>query len=109
VTELVTTGVWRVQPGQEAVFTHEWTEFARWAASMPGATTLRLCRDTGDLLRFVSFAPWRDTESAHAWKGLPEFRERIARVLQYVDGFEPAELGVVTVVEAGAYAPAEGR
>jgi hypothetical protein len=71
---------------------------------MPGATTLRLCNDIGNPLRFLSFAAWREKESAHSWKSTPEFRERIVRVLQYVDVFEPAELDVVVVASAADHA-----
>jgi heme-degrading monooxygenase HmoA len=101
MSELVTTGVWRVRPGQEAEFVHEWTQFTRWASKMPGATTLRLACDNADPQRYVSFAPWTDADAAHAWKHSPEFRERIAQVLQYVEDFQPTELATVAVVEAG--------
>jgi hypothetical protein len=65
MSELVTAGTWLVNPAQEAEFVEEWTRFAPWAATMRGATTLRLGCDAGNPLRFVSFAPWRDAESAH--------------------------------------------
>jgi heme-degrading monooxygenase HmoA len=48
----------------------------------------------------VSFAPWSDADAAHAWKRSPEFRQRIAQVLQYVEDFQPTELSVVAVVDA---------
>jgi heme-degrading monooxygenase HmoA len=100
MTELVTTGVWRVRPGHEAEFIEEWTRFAQWASSMAGSTTLRLACDNADPQRYVSFAPWTDAESAHAWKLSPEFRERIAQILQHVQDFQPTELSVVAVVAA---------
>jgi hypothetical protein len=36
-----------------------------------------------------------------AWKGAPDFSERLARVLQHVDTFEPTELDLVATAEAG--------
>jgi heme-degrading monooxygenase HmoA len=102
MSELITTGVWRVQPGREAEFIQEWTRFAQWAATMTGATTLRLGCDLSDPQRHVSFAAWQDAQAAHAWKQSPEFREKIARVLQHVDAFEPSELSVVAAVQTTA-------
>lgn len=100
MSELVTTGVWRVRSGHEAEFIQEWTDFAQWAAQMPGADTLRLACDNADPQRYVSFAPWRDADAAHAWKQTPEFRQRIAQVLQYVQDFQPTELSVVAAFDA---------
>jgi hypothetical protein len=48
----------------------------------------------------VSFAPWSDADTARAWKQTPQFRERIAQVLQYAQDFQPTELSAVAVVEA---------
>jgi heme-degrading monooxygenase HmoA len=102
MTELVTTGTWRVNPTKEAAFVQAWAAFAEWASSMPGAVTLRLGRDVGAPLRFVSYGAWQDTDSVRAWKSAPQFRERIARVLQYVDDFQPAELDVVATAADGS-------
>jgi heme-degrading monooxygenase HmoA len=102
MSELVTSGVWQVRSGSESAFIEEWTRFTQWAAGMPGATTFRLACDGADPQRYVSFAAWTDAESAHAWKRSPEFRERIAQVLQHVQDFHPAELSVVATVDATA-------
>jgi monooxygenase len=104
MAELVTTGTWMVKPGQEVAFTEAWAAFAEWASSMPGARALRLGRDTGDPQRYVSYGPWADAVSVREWKGSPEFRARIGRVLQYVDDFRPAELDVVATAEDGTSA-----
>ena len=90
-----TTGVWKPKVGEEQEFVAAWTAFASWAGTMPGAGTLRLARDDGDARRYVSFGVWESGDAVRAWKGSPEFRERIARVLRHVEGFEPAELTVV--------------
>jgi heme-degrading monooxygenase HmoA len=104
MAELVTTGTWRVNPTKEADFVRAWGAFAEWASSMPGAATLRLGRDVGDPLRFVSYAAWEDADSVRAWKSARLFRERLARVLQYVDDFQPAELDVVATAVDGSSA-----
>lgn len=102
MSELVTTGVWWVKPGHDEEFVAEWTRFTQHAATFPGATALRLGRDLGDPSRYVSFAPWTRAEAAHLWKAQSDFRERIGRVLQHVDKFEPSELDIVATVTAGA-------
>jgi heme-degrading monooxygenase HmoA len=105
-----TTGSWRPNPGSEEAFVEAWSEFAGWASSMPGAGALRLVRDLGEPSRFVSFGAWEDIDHVRAWKSSPEFRERMARVLQHVDDFQPTELALVATAQGGevsALAPAE--
>ena len=90
-----TTGSWRPFPGQEAAFVEAWTEFAAWAASLPGAREPAiLARDLRDEGRFVSFLGWDDMEAVRGWKGHPEFKERMGRVQEFVDEFAPTELEV---------------
>ena len=36
-----------------------------------------------------------------AWKGSPEFKERMARVLQHVSEFNPTELELVATADEG--------
>ena len=98
--EVYTTGAWKPRAGREDAFVEAWTEFAAWASGMAGAGTLRLARDTRDRERFVSFGRWKSNESVRAWKGDPEFRERLAQVMQYVDEFAPTELELVAAVDA---------
>ena len=95
MTQTITTGTWRPNAGQDEAFVAAWASFAKWAGDMPGAGTLRLGRDAQDPGRYVSFAAWESAEAVHAWKADPEFRENLARVLQYVDEFENTELTVV--------------
>lgn len=102
MAELMTTGVWTVDADKQEAFVEAWVAFAAWASSMPGAGTLRLGRDAGDPRRFVSLAPWESTDAVRAWKAGPEFRERMAQVLQHVDDFHPSELDVVATAAAGA-------
>jgi heme-degrading monooxygenase HmoA len=49
----------------------------------------------------VSYGAWEGTDAVRAWKSSPEFRERMAQVLQYVDDFRPTELDVVAVASPG--------
>ena len=102
MTAIYTSGTWQLEPRNEEAFVAAWTEFAGWAAGMPGAGTLRLARDLRASGRFVSFGAWDSLEAVRAWKSAPDFRERMAHVLQHVAEFEPSELAVVTSAEARA-------
>lgn len=106
MAELVTTGTWRVDRTNEAAFVEAWAAFAEWASAMPGAGTLRLGRDVGDARRFVSYTAWDSGDAVAAWKSVPEFRDRLAHVLQHVDDFEAAELDVVAIGDPNHSEPA---
>ncbi len=95
MADVYTTGSWKPFPGQEEPFVEAWTEFVRWASELPGAGKALLARDLRDPERFVSFMEWESIEAVRAWKGSPEFKERMGRVQQYIDKFAPTELEVV--------------
>jgi heme-degrading monooxygenase HmoA len=99
MSQTYTTGSWKPTAGKQDMFVAAWAEFAAWASGMPGAGALRLARDTRDPERFVSFAAWDSVEAVRAWKSAPDFRGRLARVLQHVAEFEPSELNVVAAAE----------
>ena len=101
MTQIVTTGSWRPMPGHEADFVNAWSEFAEWASTMPGSTTLRLGRDLSEPARFVSYAAWSDPESVHAWKTSPQFQGAMARVAQHVEDFQATELEIVASASDG--------
>ena len=97
-----TAGRWIPRPDEAEVFVAAWTEFAAWASGMPGAQELRLVRDVGDGWRYLSFGAWESEDAVRAWKSAPEFRPRMARVLEHVAQFEPSELALVATARAGA-------
>jgi heme-degrading monooxygenase HmoA len=106
MTTIYTSGTWTPSPGGEAAFVAAWEQFAAWASAMPGAGRLHLTRDLGEPGRFVSFGEWETIEQVRGWKASTEFKERMARVLQHVDEFRPAELALVATAENGAAEPA---
>ena len=99
MTETYTSGVWIVKPGEDDAFVREWAAFATWGSSMPGSRTFRLVRDVNNPAMYMSFAPWESFEAQHAWKELPEFRERIMRVRNHCEDFQPSTHELVTAVE----------
>ena len=102
MSELITTGIWTVKPGEHGAFEQAWTDFATWASTQPGATTLRLGHNTADAERYVSFAPWTDPDSVRAWKSQPGFQQRMGQVRRHVVAFEPLELDVVASIASPA-------
>jgi heme-degrading monooxygenase HmoA len=100
MTEIYTTGRWQPNPGKDGAFVEAWMQFASWASGMPGAGTLRLTRDVRDARVFLSFGRWESIDAVRAWKSDPDFRERMARVLQHVAEFEATELAVVATAAA---------
>jgi heme-degrading monooxygenase HmoA len=102
-----TTGSWQPNAGREEAFVEAWSQFAAWASSMPGAGSLRLVRDKDQPEQFTSFGEWETVDAVRAWKSSPEFRERMAQVLQHVEHFRPSELELV-VEAAGGSVEVEG-
>ena len=102
MSTVYTSGTWKPSPGREDAFVEAWKQFAAWASQMPGAGTLHLVRDLEQPERFMSFGDWENIEQVRDWKSSPEFRERMARVLQHVDEFKPSELTLVAAAEHGS-------
>jgi len=102
MSEFYTTGSWKPNPGSAEAFIQAWKAFAGWASGQPGAGPLRLVHDLYEPGRFVSFGAWESMDDVRAWKQSPEFRERMAQVLQHIDVFEPTELKLVAEVEDGS-------
>ena len=100
LAEIFTTGTWKPNAGREDAFVEAWSAFAAWASDMPGAGVLRLTRDIRNPDVFLSFGAWESVDAVRAWKSAPEFHDRLARVLQHVDEFEPTELAVIATAEA---------
>jgi len=105
VATVYTSGTWRPSPGREEAFVEAWGQFAAWASTMPGAGQLRLTRDLYEEGRYVSIGDWSSESAVRTWKGSPEFKERMAQVLQHVGEFQSAELGLLAKAENGAAAP----
>lgn len=93
-----TSGVWRVKEGHDEAFVQAWTEFVSWAKRQPGASEFHLVRDLEDDRRYMSFAPWDSFDAQHAWKQTDEFTNKMQRVREHVDSFEPATYELVADV-----------
>ena len=100
MSTVYTSGTWKPSLGRETAFVEAWEQFAAWASQMPGAGRLRLTHDLYEEGRYVSFGDWASEDAVRGWKGSPEFKERMAQVLQHVDEFQSAELGLVATAPA---------
>src|SRR5262249_55864835 len=106
VSTVYTSGTWKPSPGREEAFVEAWEQFAAWASQLPGAGQLRLTRDLHEEGRYVSFGEWSSEDAVRGWKGSPEFKERMAQVLQYVGEVQSNGLGLVATAGVGAAAGA---
>jgi heme-degrading monooxygenase HmoA len=99
MTETYTSGLWIVKSGEEDAFVEAWREFVGWASELPGSGTFKLVRDRDQPNRFMSFAPWESFDVQHDWKQLPDFPERIGRVRQHCEDFQPSTFELVNQVD----------
>jgi quinol monooxygenase YgiN len=91
-----TQGVWQVKPGRADDFVDAWKEFAEWTAQhAEGARRGTLLRDLGDPNRFISIGPWESIAAIDAWRALDGWKERVARIRDMLESFEPATLELV--------------
>jgi heme-degrading monooxygenase HmoA len=86
---------WRVKPGREADFVERWAEWAEWSHLQGLGANALLLRDVESPDTFLSFGPWVSVAAVAAWRAMPGYQERVARLQEVVDGFEPRTLEVV--------------
>jgi len=86
---------WRVKRGYEAEFVERWTEWVEWSHLQGLRADALLLRDVESPEVFVSFGPWESIEVVRGWRVLPGYQERVARLQEVLDGFEPHTLEVV--------------
>jgi heme-degrading monooxygenase HmoA len=83
---------WQVKPGQEDEFVRRWLEWAEWSHRQGLRAHARLLRDLENPSTFVSFGPWETTAAVRAWRGEAGYHERVARLQELVEHFEPRTL-----------------
>jgi heme-degrading monooxygenase HmoA len=93
-----THGTWIARPGQEEEFVRRWLELGEWTTENFAAARGSLARDLGEANRFVSFGPWPSVEHAERWRDSDGYRERVDRILEVVEAFEPRLLQLVAEV-----------
>lgn len=93
--ELYTHGVWIVRAGQEEAFVAAWRDLADWSvAAFPNARGT-LLQDVEEPRRFHSFGSWESLEQLQAWRSSPGFQERVARIRELLERFEPRTMRLI--------------
>lgn len=88
--DLYTCGIWTVRPGREDEFVAAWEDLARWSAEhVAGAGWATLVQQDDRPNRFLTFGPWESLEAIDAWRASDGFRERVGRIRELLDDFQP--------------------
>ena len=93
-----TLGVWLVKDGRERDFIGAWEALGQWTLEQGFPTHGTLLRDHASPQRFVSFGPWPSVEHAERWRADPGFAERLERIIETVERFEPGTYDAVLSV-----------
>lgn len=93
--DFYTHTTWRVKPGREADFVERWGEWAEWSHRQGLQEEALLLRDVETPHVFVSFAPWANAAVVRGWRALPGYQERVERLREVLDSFDPETLEVV--------------
>jgi heme-degrading monooxygenase HmoA len=86
---------WRVMAGREDEFVRRWNEWVDWSRQAGLETPALLLRDLEDPRAFVSFGPWANAAAVRSWRSLPGYQERVARLREVLESFEPRTLEIV--------------
>jgi heme-degrading monooxygenase HmoA len=86
---------WIVKRGRDKEFVERWSEWAEWSHRQGLAAHAMLLRDVDNPERFVSFGPWESVQAVRNWRALDGYQERVAKLHEVVDQFEPRTLEVV--------------
>lgn len=90
MSELYTCGTWTVIAGREDDFVAAWRDLAEWTAQeMPGASWARLVQRSDAPNVFLSFGPWESEDAIAAWRDSAGFQERVGRIRELLEAFEP--------------------
>jgi heme-degrading monooxygenase HmoA len=89
---------WQVKAGQEEEFVARWREWAEWSHRQGLRAHARLLRDVENPGTFVSFGPWETIAAVRTWRHEAGYHERVARLQELVERFEPRTLEQVAEI-----------
>lgn len=95
MAETYTHTTWRVQPGLEDEFVQRWREWIEWSHLQGLGPSARLLRDAEHPSTFISFGPWLSRDAVKNWRAAGGYHERVARMQEVLEGFEPRTLELV--------------
>jgi heme-degrading monooxygenase HmoA len=85
----------RVRAGSEDEFVRRWSEWVDWSHREGLEAPALLLRDLEDPQEFISFGPWANMAAVRSWRALAGYQERVARLSEVLDSFEPRTLEIV--------------
>jgi heme-degrading monooxygenase HmoA len=86
---------WRVRAGSEDEFVRRWREWVDWSHREGLEAPALLLRDLENPQAFISFGPWANMAAVRSWRALAGYQERVARLSEVLDSFEPRTLEIV--------------
>ena len=86
---------WLVDAENEAEFIALWSEWVEWSRRQGFKAHATLLRDVEDPRTFISFGPWESAGAVMNWRAQPGYEERLSRLGELVERFEPRALAVV--------------
>jgi heme-degrading monooxygenase HmoA len=89
MAQTYTETAWVVKPGQEDEFVRRWQDWAEWTALQGLTASAKLLRDVEQPNRFLSFGPWESADKVRRWRSAEGFQERIGRLQEVLESFEP--------------------
>jgi len=92
MTTPFTHTTWKVKPGREEEFVQRWLEWVGWSHRQGLRAHARLLRDVEDPGIFISFGPWETIGAVRNWRTEPGYQERVSRLQELVERFEPRTL-----------------
>ena len=95
---LYTHTTWSVKPDLEDEFVQRWTEWAEWSHRQGLDAPALLLRDLENPRTFISFGPWQSVTAIKNWRALAGYHERVGRLREVVEGFEPQTLEITARV-----------
>ena len=87
-----------MKPDLEDEFVQRWTEWAEWSHRQGLDAPALLLRDLENPRTFISFGPWQSVTAIKNWRALAGYHERVGRLREVVEGFEPQTLEITARV-----------
>lgn len=95
MNEFLTHTTWHVHAGMEEEFVRRWEDWSSWSQIEGLVGQVRLLRDADDPRTFVSFGKWLSIADVRAWRARAGYAERVARLQELVESFEPRTFEVL--------------
>lgn len=92
---IYTHTTWRVIPGKEKDFEARWADWVGWSHEAGLVKGSRLLKSSDEPGVFISFGLWQTLSMARAWRSTTGYQERLARLQELVQSFEPRTLTLV--------------